>query len=112
MAKESRRQIVEQTRNEVARQYKTKVLDLEERNKRTYELYSEANKKRLELQRENEELKEKVSQYEDWIDRLQSYMDMPADEREKALANEHTKYETNQKLSAMIGTYSRIFNLF
>lgn len=58
------------------------------------------------------ELEEKVNQYEDWIRRLQEYMDMEPDAREKALEQERAKFAVNSKLDSMLGVYSKIFNLF
>lgn len=112
MAKETRKQIVEQTRNEVARQYNKKISDLEERLDRYVSAHGNEARLRQTYQNKMEELQEKVNQYEDWIRRLQEYMDMPEDVREKALEQERAKFAVNSKLDSMLGVYSKIFNLF
>lgn len=112
MAKETRKQIVEQTRQEVAKQYKAKIADLEERLRRANNGMFSYMKEFGEQQIKINELQEKVNQYEDWIRRLQEYMDMPEDAREKALEQERAKFAVNSKLDSMLGVYSRIFNLF
>lgn len=112
MAKKTRKQIVEQTRNEVARAYKQKITDLEERLKRANDCSYQFMKAYGDEQRRADELQEKVNQYEDWIRRLQEFMDMQEDAREKALEQERAKFAVNSKLDSMLGVYSRIFNLF
>ena len=39
--------------------------------------YQETCRECDKYRQENEELKEKIQQYEDWIERLQEFMDMP-----------------------------------
>lgn len=112
MAKETRKQIVEQTRNEVARLYKSRITELEERLKRANDGQWQFMRAYNEEKQRADELQEKVNQYEDWIRRLQEYMDMPEDAREKALEQERAKFAVNSKLDSMLGVYSRIFNLF
>lgn len=109
MAKETRRQIIEQTRNEVARQYNNKIADLEERLKRANECSYQFMKAYGDEQRRADELQEKVNQYEDWIRRLQEYMDMEPDARDKAFR----QMEANDKLNNLLdgfGMYLSIFN--
>lgn len=112
MAKESRKQIVEQTRNEVAKQYKAKIDNLQERLNTANEKSSDYWKRYVKERNRADELQEKVNQYEDWIRRLQEFMDMPEDARKEVLEQERAKYEVNKRLDNMIGMYSRIFNFF
>ena len=50
------------------------------------------------LKKENEELKEKIQQYEDWIERLQEFMDMPEDVRK----GEIEKMRADQKIKTYL----------
>lgn len=109
--KETRKQIVEQTRNEVARQYNTKVKELEERLKNLSSEYAELSKKFYQVKCERDEAVDKVKEYEDWNNRLMEFMDMPADAREKALEQERAKFAVNTKLENMLGLYDRFMNL-
>ena len=68
----TRKQIVEQTRNEVVKQYTANLQILMERIN---------------------ELQEKVNLYEDWIQRLQEFMEMPESQREEYIA--HMKEQEN-----------------
>lgn len=112
MAKETRKQIVEQTRQEVVKQYKAKIDNLQERLNTANEKSSDYWKRYVTERNRADGLQEKVNQYEDWIRRLQEYMDMPEDAREKALEQERAKFVVNSKLDSMLGVYSKIFNLF
>lgn len=111
MAKETRKQIIEQTRNEVARQYKQKIADLEERVTRANNEMFSYMKEFGEQQIKINELQEKVNQYEDWIRRLQEFMDMEPDAREKAFTEMKVKRELNEKLNGLIGLYDTLFRI-
>lgn len=84
MATKTTKQIKAQLINEVARSYKDKIKRLTDKNtqlcKSNYELI---NKNGI-LNEKVQELEEKLSQYEDWNRRLQEFMDMSPDEREKS----------------------------
>lgn len=111
MAKETRKQIIEQTRNEVARIYKQKIADLEKRLKRANECSYQFMKAYGDEQRRADELQEKVNQCEDWIRRLQEFMDMDPDAREKAFTEMKDKRELNEKLNGLIGLYDTLFRI-
>lgn len=109
--KETRRQIIENTRREVARQYKEKIEELEARNKRTAQLYADEAKLRRQYQSKVEGLEEKAAQYEDWIRRLQEFMDMEPDAREKAINAYKTTEELNRKMKGFVDIYSRFASM-
>ena len=77
MAKKTRKEIEQTLRNKLA----NKQNEERERQQKRYadlsEKYAKACEERNKYQRENEELTEKVQQYEDWIRRLQEFVDMP-----------------------------------
>ena len=98
----TRKQIVEQTRNEVVKQYTAKLQILMERINKLTKDYDIEKQKRIELQ-------EKVNQYEDWIQRLQEFIGIPESQREEYIA--HMKEQENaNKIITKIFNYIN-FNL-
>lgn len=98
----TRKQIVEQTRNEVVKQYTAKLQILMERINKLTKDYDIEKQKRIELQ-------EKVNQYEDWIQRLQEFIGIPENQREEYIA--HMKAQENaNKIISKIFNYIN-FNL-
>lgn len=108
--KASLKEIREQTRNEVAKQYKKKISDYEERIHALHLSHENMWKKWSELSKENDELKEKLHIYEDWINRLQDFCNLPDEEREKAVKQYQTNIEVNEKIDSLMAMYSRFFN--
>ena len=105
----TRKQIVEQTRNEVVKQYTANLQILMERINKLTKDYDIERQKRIECQERIDELQEKVSQYEDWIQRLQELMEMPESQREEYIA--HMKEQENaNKIITKIFNYIN-FNL-
>ena len=74
--------------------------------------YNTRSRKALveELQKENEELKEKIYQYEDWIERLQEFIDMPEDVRK----GEIEKMRADQKFKTYLAdsNFFKMLSLF
>lgn len=76
----------------------------------------ELSKEIFKLTGENEALKEKVNQYEDWIHRLQEFIDIE-DEQEckKAFKTYIDERQKSKELSDLMGVYcgmlSRIFSI-
>ena len=98
----TRKQIVEQTRNEVVKQYTAKLQILMERINKLAKDYDIEKQKRIELQ-------EKVNQYEDWIQRLQEFIGIPENQREEYIV--HMKEQENaNKIISKIFNYIN-FNL-
>ena len=89
----TRKQIVEQTRNEVVKQYTANLQMLMERINKLTKDYDIERQKRIECQERIDELQEKVNQYEDWIQRLQEFMEMPENQREEYIV--HMKAQEN-----------------
>lgn len=86
MAKETRQQIIENTRKKVAGQYAEQVRNLKARLKARDEDYWLSRREVQELRHEKSELEMKVKEQEDWIERLVAFVNMPPDERERELA--------------------------
>lgn len=91
--KQTKKEIEATLRNKLAKQYTTKIDYLNERIEKLGKELSEERKKRIEAQNKTSELEEKVIQYEDWIHRLQEFMDMNEDDRKNALAEMKVKAE-------------------
>ena len=99
----TRKQIVEQTRNEVVKQYTAKLQILMERINKLTKDYDIERQKRIECQEIIDELQEKVNQYEDWIQRLQEFIGIPENQREEYIAHIKEQEDANK-------TISKIFN--
>lgn len=110
--KETRRQIIESTRNEVAKGFNTKIKSLKEQLEQTKNDYCELHHKYIEAATERDMLKEKVTKLEDWNHRLQEFMDMSEDERKQYIAHKKIEAETSANINALMGMYSGLFNLF
>lgn len=106
--KESRKQIAAQVRNEVARGYAQRVASLEEDNKQLRAKYLAAVKERGEIKEENARLKDKLAQYEDWIERMQEFCNMPEDSRQQYI----TKLKQEERLNTLLtGTFEPYMRL-
>jgi hypothetical protein len=85
MAKKTRKEIEQTLRNKLAHKQSEEREYQQKRYADLWEKYTKACEERNKYKQENEELKEKVRQYEDWIERLQEFMDMPEDMRKKEI---------------------------
>ena len=106
MATKTTKQIKAQLINEVARSYKNRIKRLIDTNTQLSKSNWELIQKNGVLNEKVQELKEKVTQYEDWNRRLQEFMDMEPDEREKAIQT----YKTQEVLNIMIEPYIKFMS--
>ena len=102
----TRKQIVEQTRNEVVKQYTAKLQILMERINKLTKDYDIERQKRIECQERIDELQEKVNQYEDWIQKLQEFMEMPENQREEYIAHMKEQENANKIMPQIINLYN------
>ena len=102
----TRKQIVEQTRNEVVKQYTAKLQILMERINKLTKDYDIEKQKRIECQERIDELQEKVNLYEDWIQRLQDFMEMPENQREEYIAHMKEQENANKIMLQIINLYN------
>lgn len=107
----TRKQIVEQTRNEVVKQYTANLQILMERINKLAKDYDIEKQKRIECQERIDELQEKVNQYEDWIQRLQEFMEMPENQREEYIAHMKEQENANKIMLQIINLYNFVNNL-
>lgn len=103
---ETRKQIAEQTRNEVVKQYTANLQILMERINKLAKDYDIEKQKRIECQERIDELQEKVNQYEDWIQRLQEFMDMTESQREEYIAHMKEQENANKIMRQIINLYN------
>lgn len=101
----SLKSIREEVRKDIAKQYKeryeSRITYLENELKRVNtELYNKRNLY-FQIQNENDELKDKLAQYEDWITRLQEWCNLPDDERAEAINQYNIQKSTNMKLNEL-----------
>lgn len=63
-----------------------------------------------ELKLNNENLIEENRQLKDWVERLQEFVDIPADQRSKAVQAYIDSVKNKANLNALTETYCRIFS--
>lgn len=111
--KQTKKEIEANLRNKLARQYNQEREYQRERYNKLWIDYvakcDEADKYR----RKNLELEEKVEQYEDWIRRLQEFMDMPEDVRMKEIEKMKQEKKNNEFLEYLAdSTFFKKLGLF
>jgi chromosome segregation ATPase len=112
MSKQTKKQIEANLRNKLASQYKDKTEQLKAEKAALEIKYNKLWRESCEIKRERDELKEKVSQYEDWNRRLQEFMDMSEEDRTAYVENLKRRKELNDAISHF-GFYTQMLgNLF
>ena len=104
MGRQSKKQIKAQLINEVAKTYADKLQREQDKVERLGRMYHITKAAADKLREENLKLQEKVEQQEDWIRRLQEFMDMDDDTRQKAIA----KYRVSEQFEG----FNHIMNIF
>ena len=103
--KETKKQIKAQLINEISTKYSKKIKELEEDKRRAIDSWSRLVEKNSILQAENIRLKEELEKYEDWNRRLQEFMDMTPEEREKIIQDSKLRVATNQRLNKIMDMF-------
>ena len=103
--KETKKQIKAQAINECAKQFRSRIENLESRLKAQVEINCLVKKRNKELQVENLELKEQLEKYEDWNRRLQEFIDMTPEEREKIIQDSKLRVSTNERLNKIMDMF-------
>lgn len=109
MATKTTKQIKAQAINECAKQFRSKIENLKLRLIAQVEINRFYRQRNRELQAENLKLKEQLEMYEDWNRRLQEFMDIKPDEREKAIQAYKTQEALNVKIEPIINLTSKFF---
>ena len=97
--KETKKELKARLTNEIAARFKNKIKELEEEKRRAIDSWSRLVEKNSILQAENIRLKDELEKYEDWNRRLQEFMDMTPEEREKVIQDSKLRVSTNQRLN-------------
>lgn len=99
--KETRKQIEANLRNKMAAQYKTKTENLQKQiealQKTNHDLMMRAHK----AEQEKMEMQDRLQQLEDWNTRLQEFMDMSEEDRQKYIENLRAQTELNDTLNSL-----------
>lgn len=103
--KETKKQIKAQAINECAKQFRSRIENLELRLKAQVEINLSCQKRNDMLQAENLKLKEQLEKYEDWNRRLQEFMDMTPEEREKIIQDSKLQVSTNERLNKIMDMF-------
>jgi len=118
--KETAKQIKARIINEVNAKYSKRIEDTENSLKEWRAKYfkevdrtEELSKKNKELREENDSLKAKIQQYDEWIERMQDFCNLPEDGRRDAfetyLDNIKSENKSNEVFNNIITMYSHIF---
>ena len=108
---ETKKQIENQLRNKIAKQYTSRIKNLEERNKQLYSDYQNAIKRAQEAEYKLAEFEDKISQYEDWIERLQEFCNMNEENRNVAIEELKKKKQFNSTMENFVAN-SSFFKMF
>ena len=120
--KQTKKQIKAQCMNELQGRFDRMNASILAENKRLHQTVNELrdenralSKEKRDLKNRNEVLQEKLSQYEDWIARLQDFCNLPDGEREAAykeyMDSLKQKTSANKQFVAMESFYNRIFGM-
>lgn len=106
--KQTRKQIEANLRNKLATQYKERTEQLKAQKAELEKKYNDMWERARRAEIERDELKDKVAQYEDWNRRLQEFMDMNEEDRQKYVENLRKSKELDGLLKKL-GFYSDLF---
>ena len=120
--KETAKQIKARVINEVNTKYAKRIEDTENSLKEWRTKYfeeinrsEELSKKNKELREENDSLKAKIQQYDEWIERMQDFCNLPEEERRDAFEtyfdNIKSENESKEVFSNIMSMYSHFFTL-
>ena len=93
---ETRKQIENNLRNKIAKQYKTAIDYLTEKLKLRTEALVKKEQECKTLQEENNSLKEKMYQQEDWIQRMLDFCNMSEEDRNAILMEAKAKQKAER----------------
>lgn len=106
--KESKKQLKAQLTNEIANRYRAEILNLKSDVAHYRAMYAEERKKAAQLLSEFAELKNELEKYQDWNRRLQEFMDMTPEEREKHFAELQTRNKLNEKMTSFMNMFQHL----
>ena len=118
MKQKSTAQIREELRKDMTKAFEKKYQYITDDLERYKKLYHAEMEKRVhknyecaELKEENTQLKEKINQYEDWIERLHEFMDIEdTSERKQAFETYIKEKQSRVEFNSLLNTYNEMFN--
>jgi hypothetical protein len=108
MAKESKKQIKAQLINEISAQYRYKITRLENQIKYMENRLAQQHQETLEYRQRALKAEEELEKYQDWNRRLQEFMDMTPEEREKHFAELQTRNKLNEKMTSFMNMFQHL----
>ena len=110
----TRKEIEITLRQKMAQEFNKKQAEWMKSNDKLRKSWNEATQRCIELEEKVTELEEKVKQYEDWNNRLMSFMDIPEENRAAAIKDFIAQQKANQKFQTYIADSSlfKILNLW
>ena len=117
MAKKSINEIRKELRKDMTKSFELKYGYLQDDLERYKKSYNESNerfksyyKKYNEVKSENEELREKIRGYEEWVNRLMEFMDISDDDKRREAFKVYIEGQRNSNsLKGLLDSYSRLF---
>ena len=109
MPKLNKKQIENELRGKIAKQYTEKVTKLEDEINRLREANAEYRTRAYKAEQEKLEMQDKLKQYEDWNNRLQEFMGMSDDDRKAYIENLKKTDELNKAIEGF-GFYGKILS--
>ena len=99
-------EIREEVRKQTAAMYKKEIERLKKLERDRWDNYMDATRRLADLRDENEQLKEKLAAQEDWIDRLMQFVDMPDEQRSKAVKEYVENKRKSEECRELFSLYS------
>ena len=112
MTKLSKKEIENQLRGKIAKQYTEKVAKLEDEINRLREANVEYRNRAYKAEQEKLEMQDKLNQYEDWNNRLQEFMDMSEEDRLAYVENLKKTNELNKVIEQFSFYGKMLSNVF
>ena len=109
MTKLSKKEIENQLRGKIAKQYTEKVAKLEAEINRLREANAEYRTRAYKAEQEKLEMQDKLKQYEDWNNRLQDFMDMSEEDRLTYVENLKKTNDLNKAIERF-GFYEKMLS--
>ena len=109
MPKLNKKQIENELRGKIAKQYTEKVAKLEDEINRLHEANAEYRTRAYKAEQEKLEMQDKLKQFEDWNNRLQEFMDMSEEDRLAYVENLKKTNELNKAIERF-GFYGKMLS--
>ena len=103
-------EIREEVRKQMAAKYRDEIERLKKLANDRWENYIDATKRLADLHDENEQLKEKLAVQKDWIDRLMQFIDIPDEQRSKAVKEYIANRQMSEDFRALFSPYFDALN--